>query len=113
MNKAHIRKLARLTFGKGKIESKSAKFVIENFTRKDLATFSRILKKLISETTVRVISADILSPMFMQRIKKEFSDKKVYFEQDKTITTGIKIISNDTIIDLSVANFLTSAIEKL
>jgi len=112
MNKVELVRIARTVVARGKIDKAIAGELISKLTRKDLAHFARILARLVNERTVKVISQEPLSVDLKKEIEKKFEEKDVVFLQEK-IGDGIKIIINDTIIDLTIGSFINSTIENL
>ena len=113
MNKDLVKKLAKTLAAQNKIDGKTRKFILENLSRRELARFSRLLEKIVSENSVRVISSEPLGLSFKKQLGQKFADKNIYYELNKSVGTGIKLVVNDTIIDLSLQNFLDNAIERL
>ena len=108
----NLTKLARLIVKRQKIDKKSAEDIITNLSRDDLARFSRILKTLVNKNRVTVISEKPLTPPLREKIKSLYKDKNVVFEQ-QNIGDGIKLVVNDTIIDLSLGSYINSTSEML
>lgn len=108
-----LKKLARITIRNGQVNTKIAKYVLSNLTRKELMTYLASLKKVIYENSVRVLSSETLPIKTKQSIKSKFKDRVVFFEQDASLGAGIKIIMDDTIIDLTVNGYITSTLEQL
>ena len=113
MNNDQIKKLAVATFRLGKIEPKVAKYVLSKLSRKELIEYLARLKKVVYENSVRVVSAEELSVKTVQSIRTKFKDKSVFFEQDKTLSEGIKIIIGDSVIDRSFSGYINNTLEQL
>mgnify|MGYP001586782678 CR=1 FL=1 len=113
MNKDIIKKLARITINNGQVDTRAAKYVLSNLTRKELIDYLAAIKRVVYENSVRVISSEALPAKTKQSIKSKFKSMVVFFEQDKSLSSGIKIIIDDTIIDLTVNGYITNALEQL
>lgn len=70
------------------------------------------MNRLINEQTIRVVSREELPATLKKEIEKKFSDKKVIFAKED-IGPGIKIIMNDTIMDLTIEGFIDSTMQSL
>lgn len=113
MNNNMLKRLARITIRNGQVNKKIAKYVLSSLTRKELVTYLASLMKVIYENSVRVLSSQELPIKTKQSIKSKFEDRVVFFEQDTSLGAGIKIIRDDTIIDLTVNGYITSTLEQL
>ena len=108
-----IKKLAKNTILNGRVDARAAKYVLSNLSRKELITYLTALKKVVYENSVRVISSQALPIKTKQFIKSKFKDRVVFFEQDKSLGSGTKIIIDDTIIDLTVNGYINTMLEQL
>lgn len=113
MNNNLIKKLAKITILKGRVNTMAAKYVLSNLSRKELIAYFAALKRVVYENSVRVISSQALPTKTKKFIKSKFKDRVVFFEQDKSLGSGTKVIIDDTIIDLTVNGYITSALEQL
>ncbi|HVT00877.1 MAG TPA: hypothetical protein VHE53_01420 [Patescibacteria group bacterium] len=112
MNKIDIKKLARLTAQSKKVDKKVADFILK-MPRRDLALYLSYLKNSLNKTTVYVTSNIAVPTALKKTLIKEFSDKEVLFGIDKSIKDGIKVVNNDTVIDLSMNGYLDKTIGSL
>ena len=113
MNKNLIKKLARRTVSGEYIDQKVVNFALSNFSRKELIEYATSLRKAIYKNSVRVISSEELSPNAQESIRSKFKDRVVFFEQDQSQSAGIKVIINDTVMDLSVDGYIKQTLEQL
>lgn len=112
MKTQELTKIARLLVKHKKIDKKLASEMIARLSRKDLARFARILTALMNKSRVIVISQKPLEGSIKEKIKTKYRDQDVIFEQ-QNIGDGIKLVINDTIIDLSVDSYINSATKIL
>ena len=113
MTKDLIKKLARATIRNWRIDSKVAKYVLSFLNRKELIVYLAALKKVIYENSARVISKEELSINTKKSIKSKFKDRAVFFEQDKALSEGIKIIMDDSVIDFTFKGYVNNTLEQL
>lgn len=113
MNKNDLKKIAKFIVQSKTIDPKIATLLTTELPRQDLIFFTRYLEKLIQENTVRVISEVELPRSLKIDLEKGFSGKNVSFEIDSSLGAGIRITINDTVIDLSMKEYLNSTIERL
>jgi F0F1-type ATP synthase delta subunit len=113
MNKDQIKKLAKITIRNGELDEKVARKVLSLLSRKELIFYLETLKRLAYENSVRVISAQKLSEKEREVIRSKFNTKSVYFERDETLGPGIKIVIDDSIIDLTIKGYINNALEQL
>lgn len=113
MNNNLTRKLAKLTIRNGKVDKTIVRYVLSNLTRKELIMYLAALKKAVYESSVRIVSAEALPQKLAYSIRSKFKGKVIFYEQDKSLGAGIKIIINDTSLDLTIDGYLNSALEQL
>jgi F0F1-type ATP synthase delta subunit len=109
MNKK-VRKLVELSFENGKIDNKVAEYILTNLSKKELKDFLKILKSKVEANRVMISSASILNSSEKITMSRLFPDYSVEFEENKQIGGGIKVTIGDTIIDLSVKNYIDTII---
>ncbi len=113
MNKNQIKQLAKLTIDETKINQKVATFVLNKLSRKELIYYIRLLKTIAQKNMVRIVSSDPINATFKSALLKKFSNKHVVFEQNDDFGPGIKAIINDTIMDLSIKNYIDNTVDNL
>mgnify|MGYP001584407795 CR=1 FL=1 len=113
MNENLIKRLAKTTVRNGQINMRAAKYALSSLTRKELIVYLATIKRVVYENSVRVISPEALPIKIQQSIESKFKGRVIFFEQDKSLDSGIKIVIDDTIIDLTVNGYITSALEQL
>ncbi|OGH16731.1 MAG: hypothetical protein A3C30_00105 [Candidatus Levybacteria bacterium RIFCSPHIGHO2_02_FULL_40_18] len=113
MNDEFIKKLAKITIRNGRIDKRIIKYVLSNLSRKELIVYLAALKKSVYENSVRVISSQKLSDKAKKSIRAKLKDRTVFFEQDKSLGAGLKIILDDSIIDLTFSGYITRVLEQL
>ncbi len=113
INPAQIMKLARNTLYNGRLNKKVVKFALSNLTRKELISYLYKVRKVVYDNSVRIISSQELSSKIQKSLALKFKPRGIFFEEDKSIGPGIKIIKDDTIIDLTFKGYMTNAIEQL
>ena len=113
LNRDLIKKLARLTIRNGNVDKRIAKYVLLRLSRKELIFYLSALKGAIYKNSVRAISSQELPPKTEQSISTKFKDRLVFFEQDQSQSEGIKIIIDDTIIDLTINGYINTTLEQL
>ncbi len=113
MNKSDIKKIANLSIDNGVLNRQVTSFVLKNLGRQELILYLRFLKKIISENSVRVQSQQTLTPLMRSFIQQKFKDKDIYYEVDETVGEGIKIIENDTVVDLTLKGYMDTALNNL
>lgn len=112
MNKK-IRKLVELSFANGKIIDTVAKHVLANLTKRELKEFLKILKHKIEANRVMISSASIINSSEKVKMSKLFPGYSVEFKEDAQIGGGMKVAIGDTIIDLSVKNYINTIISSI
>ena len=112
MNKK-VRKLVELSFANGKINDTVAKYVLANLSKKELKEFLKILKHKIEAGRVMISSASAINSSEKIKMSKLFRNYSVEFKEDAQIGGGMKVAIGDTIIDLSVKNYIHTIIANI
>lgn len=113
MNKKDLKNIAKHTIVDGKIHPKIAQFTMQNLNKTDLREYLFYLKQEIKNQIVFVRSSQDLLSAEKKQIEKLYGNKKILFENDKSLGAGITILNNDNIIDASLKGFIDQAIQKL
>lgn len=113
MNKAKIKQLAELISSEGVVNNKIKNYVLTKLSRKDLLLLSFYLKRINANKTVYVESRSNIDGKSKLKIKELFKNKRVIFKQNDDLDSGIKVTIDDTIIDLSIKNYISEAVNLL
>lgn len=113
MNKAKINQLAELLSEENAVSDKIKNFVLTKLSRKELLFLAFYLKKTIARKTVYVESDINIDNKLKTSIKKMFDGKNIIFRINDNLYTGLKVIIDDTIIDLSVKNYISETVNLL
>lgn len=114
MINGNIKKLAKLTISSNnQINKKVGKFALENLSRKEVIEYSMQVKKIVYDNSVRIISAEPLSGHIKVLLEKKFKGDNIFYENDEALGDGIKAITRDTIIDLSLKEYLDTTLNIL
>ncbi|HVZ67728.1 MAG TPA: F0F1 ATP synthase subunit delta [Patescibacteria group bacterium] len=113
MTNQDIKKLAKLTAQDRKVDKKLANFVFSKMSRKELILYLTYLKNYLNKMIVTVSSNTPIAPALKKTLAREFAKKEVVFNIDKSIKDGIKVMDNDTIIDLSIEGYLNKTVSGL
>lgn len=111
MNKKTIKKLAQSSYSKNTLDSGKITKITKNLKRSDLKVYIKNLKDLEAQKKVVVT---VPSEDGMREIKAHFSklypDKKLVFNLDPTLLSGVKVVDYDNVYELSVKSFLENSI---
>jgi|SRR3989344_3867154 len=113
MSDDEIKKIANLTIRKGRINKTIAKFALRRLSRKYLLKYLMYLRRTAFENSVRIVSSRELPSALKKELDRKFSGKNVFYEIDSTLGDGIKSIIGDTVIDLSLENYLRNTVKGL
>src|SRR3989344_1398598 len=87
---------------------------LSNYQRRSwIESLPNFLQKKRKKESVRVISSQKLSDKAKKSIRAKLKDRTVFFEQDKSLGAGLKIILDDSIIDLTFSGYITRVLEQL
>lgn len=113
MNKQQIVKLVGLTFVHGEIDENVAIYVLQKLNKNELKIYSRYLKNEIEKNKVIITTSEKLSTEDTKKFKDFFPGKNVFFETDAALGGGIKVKTQNDIIDLSIKNYIDNTINSV
>ena len=108
-----LKKLAQSIVDSGSVDSTGKKFILSKLSRAEWKTFLFYLRELMRRNSVTIVSADMLSPEHMKKIKSLYKTKKIEFKVDEKIIGGLIIRNNDDIYEASFKNMVDQTIYKL
>ena len=113
MNKNLIKKLADASYSKNEIDSKKVNRISKSLKRAELKVYINSLKIIKAKKTV---SVSIPSEEGISEMRKYFSEiypgKKISFNLDQTLISGIKVEDYDNVYELSIKGFLEKAVKN-
>lgn len=107
-----LRQLAQLTASKKKVDAKLAKFILNRLSRKELIEYAHHLRTIADKNSVKILSQNPIDSKLKNSIVKRYPDKEVVFIRED-VGDGIKVVINDTIIDLTLTGITQTTVEKL
>lgn len=113
MNKDDLRKLAKLTVQTKSVDPKVSYFVKHALTRKKLIIYLNYLKNELNKKIVKVLFTQKLSNEVTRAIQAKFAGRPLVYEETSDLGDGIKIIDNDTIINLTARGILDEITREL
>ena len=113
MNNKQLRKLALMTLKNGKIDSGVAKYALSRLSKSELKQYLFYFKNVTAKNTIEIISDTTLSPTTKKQLAKIYYGKSLTFEENKKLGVGLFVRIDDTILDLSVKNYIEESVMQL
>lgn len=113
MTNSQLRKAAKLIVLENKLDLKTAKYMVNKLTKAEIKSFLKYLKLEYEKHTVRVITSTDLPELLKKQLEEKYLNKKVIFKIDKNQKEGICVITNDTIINLTLDGYLAQTVDIL
>lgn len=113
MNNKQLRKLALMTLKNGKIDSDVAKYALSRLSKSELKQYLFYFKNIVAKNTIEIISDTPLLSTTKKQLEKVFHGKTLTFEEDKKLGGGLFVRIDDTILDLSVKNYIEESVIQL
>lgn len=111
MKKNVVKKLAELSYSKNTLDGGKITKISKRLKRADLKVYIKTLKDMESRKTVLIT---IPNENGMKDIKEHFTkiypDKKLVFNFDSSLLSGIKVTDYDNEYELSLKSFLESSV---
>lgn len=105
MSRKSIKKLAQESFTHGELDENKVGLISPKLKRRDLKIYIRFIKEFEKQHTVYVfIPANALdtSKETLMILKKYFDGEKIIISVDEQLLTGIRVINNDNVFELSL-----------
>ena len=112
MKKQTIKKLASASFVKNNLDSRNVSRVTKILKREDLKVYIIDLKNIEARRTVLVT---LPSRSGVSEIKSHFSKiypgKRIVFNVDESLLSGIKVVDYDNVYELSIKGLLENSLK--
>lgn len=115
MTKRQIDKLVLESYTGEDLSAKKVEKLTEGISRKDLKMYIRALKNWERKTSVEILIPDekYKKNLNLNLIKSLFPKKKIKYNIDSTLITGVKIINQDMTYDFNLKNTLENIVENI
>ena len=115
MKKKQIEHLVLQSYSGGNLDIKRVEKHTSQISRRDLKRYIRALKKWEMKRSVEIFIPKAKYKNFLKlgTIKTTFPKKKVKFNTDPTLITGVKIVSEDLIYDFNLKDTLEDLVEHI
>lgn len=97
----------------GKLTLEEGKKILDNMKPADKTAVYKALKRLLAQQTIYVSAGNNLLEPEKRLIEKMFSGKKMVFERNEKMGSGIIVKENDTIYDASLPGIIKSMFGSL
>lgn len=112
MTKNYIKKLASVSYTRGRLDNEKVNRVAKSLKRGDLKVYIKNLKAINSKHTVTITVPDEQGLNEKRRyLSKIYPNKKLVFNIDPSLLTGIRIIDSDNEYELSLKSFLENSLK--
>jgi hypothetical protein len=113
MNKVNIKKMALASYTNDQLDENKANFVAKNIKKSYLKTYIKNLKTIETKKTVRITVPNENGIVEIQKyFTKIYPGRKLVFDADESLISGIKVVDYDNVYELSLKNFLEQAIKN-
>ena len=114
MTVKQIKDLAKASYTKEQLDVKNVNRVAKLLNRSEFKQYIKFLKSIEQQKTVKIAISDANTKgVLLRQLKNKFPGKKLEFTEDKALIAGIKIIDNDNIYDLNLANTLDDLVSYI
>ena len=114
MTKNYIKKLASVSYTRGRIDNEKVNRITKSLKRGDLKIYIKNLKAIDSKHSVTITVPDEQRLNEKRRyLSKIYPNKKLIFNIDSSLLAGIRIIDMDNEYELSLKSFLENSLKSL
>ena len=113
MNNTQLKQLAEMTVQDGQVNRTVAEFVMTKLNRTQLKTYVMYLKNELIKDKVNVKTSEMIDQETEKQFQSLFAEKELQFETDEALGAGIYVKAGDTIIDLTMKNYINQTVNQL
>lgn len=113
MDKLVLKKLASLTFEKGKVNEHVQKYVLERLSRNDLKRYVFYLREEMRRTRVQVRLPGAPDAELKKAVEGIFAGKEIEYQTEPSIGAGFQIEYEDNILNLNMRTIIEKTIHGL
>ena len=106
MKKKEIKKLVLHSYKNNVLDETKVEKIVQFLSRSDCKRYLRFLKQYENSISVSVFLPFPPTQKQKETIKAIFKDKKITYQIDKSLLSGMRIIQNDTIIEYNIKHTL-------
>lgn len=104
--KTLIKQLVQESYNKGELDEKKVAMIADRLRRSDLKSYVKALRLEEQKKHVIITTASKLSAKDEEILRKLFPQKKVSFQVDPSLISGIRVLDNDVIYESNIAQML-------
>ena len=113
MNKTNIKKMAIASYTNNELDKNKVEFVAKNVKKADLKVYIKNLKTIETKKTVRIYVPNENGILEIKNyFTKIYPGRKLVFDTDESLISGIRVIDYDNVYELSLKNFIEQAIKN-
>ena len=112
MTKNNIKKLASVSYTRGRLDDEKINRITKSLKRSDLRVYIKNLKAIESRHSVTITVPDEQGLNEKRHLlSKIYPNKKLVFSIDSSLLTGIRIVDSDNEYELSLKSFLENSLK--
>jgi hypothetical protein len=113
MNKTDIKKLAQASYTKDELDEKKVDMIAKNLKKSDIKIYIKNLKSIeMKKTVIITLPGEGGINEIKNYFTKLYPGRKIVFNTDESLISGIKVVDYDNVYELSLKNFLEKAIKN-
>jgi hypothetical protein len=113
MNKTDLKKLAEISYTKDNLDEKKVDMIANNLKKTDLKIYIKNLKNIeLKKTVIITVPGEGGITEIKNYFYKLYPGRKLVFNTDESLISGIRVVDYDNVYELSLKNFLEKAIKN-
>lgn len=113
MKKREIKELAKLLVANDKIAPKTAEYILNNLSKKDLKDLLFSLRVEGQKRRVVIKTSEEIDDSTKMQLEERFDGKDIVWEEDENLGGGIIIEDADDTMDFSMRSLIKKTVDEL
>lgn len=108
-----LKKIAIVLASQSEIPQDVVTFLSKNLTRSELKRLGKFMRLELRKRTVTLSTAVDLTDSQKKLFKEMYEPLNVLFAIDKTLGGGVRVVKQDTVIDMSIKHYIIHMVQEL
>lgn len=108
-----LKNIAFLLASSSEISEEIMTVIKKHLTKSELKTLARLYRLEVQKRTVQITTSLPLTTLQKGSLEKNYSPLIVNFEVDENLGGGMRIMKQDTVIDMSVKHYIIQMVQNL
>ncbi len=108
-----LKKIAILLASQTDVPQDVVSFLSKNLTSSELKRLGKFVRLELKKRTVTLSTTTELSSAEKKTLKDLYQPLDVIFQTDKSLGAGMRVVKQDTVIDMSIKHYIIQMVQEL